>query len=470
MANKRLNTNNNFEQRLQNDAENYCMYPSDKVWDNIRVELHGKPKWPALLITFTSIVIALIIATVLNYPPHHLLVKYTTSISPQKIAITQQKNKHYIAVKTKINPEKNQQTIQEIPEFISLVNGLPKFDIVDERKNIETHELLKNITTAVNNNSEEKGRLIELGVLNLTSKNNISEENNSEPNAVIISNTDEIDNTSTIKINKQNNGLTKNIDAENYLNRFKNSTTNKQYKKSKWQVQYYAAITNSYRTLEDDKSRLSYISNPIERQALKANVNDVVKHKPAMGGEFGVSFLYGLTKKFYVKSGLQFNIRQYGIDAYRAEGNATFSYVQNNQLNSFSVKSVYSTQESAYKEKLQDKLYQISIPIGFQWDVVDGERWGLSTAATIQPTMTLNKNVYIVSTDYKYYADGTDFFRRFNINTSAELYLTLKSKESKWFFGPQIRYQQMPTYNDIYPIKEYRVDYGIKFGFIKSLR
>ena len=28
--------------------------------------------------------------------------------------------------------------------------------------------------------------------------------------------------------------------------------------------------------------------------------------------------------------------------------------------------------------------------------------------------------------------------------------------------------EQLPTYNDIYPIKEYRVDYGIKFGFIKS--
>jgi hypothetical protein len=109
------------------------------------------------------------------------------------------------------------------------------------------------------------------------------------------------------------------------------------------------------------------------------------------------------------------------------------------------------------------------MPIGFQWDVVNGERWGLSGAATVQPTYTFNKNVYIVSTDYKHYADGTPFFRRWNVNTSAELYLTLKAKSAKWFFGPQVRYQQMPTYNDIYPIKEYRVDYGIKFGFIKSL-
>ena len=68
-----------------------------------------------------------------------------------------------------------------------------------------------------------------------------------------------------------------------------------------------------------------------------------------------------------------------------------------------------------------------------------------------------------------FYADGTSFFRRWNINSSTELCLTLKSKNIKWFMGPQIRYQQLPTYNDIYPIKEYRIDYGIKFGFTKTL-
>ena len=108
------------------------------------------------------------------------------------------------------------------------------------------------------------------------------------------------------------------------------------------------------------------------------------------------------------------------------------------------------------------------MPIGLQWDFVEGDRWGLSTSVTIQPTVTLNKNIYAVSTDYKTYTDGSPFFRKWNINTSAELLLSLKSGKSKWFIGPQVRYQQQPTYNDIYPIKEYRIDYGIKVGFIKN--
>ena len=54
-----LHTNEHFEQLLQNSADKYRMYPSDKVWDNIRTELHGKPKWPALIFIFTAIVLAL---------------------------------------------------------------------------------------------------------------------------------------------------------------------------------------------------------------------------------------------------------------------------------------------------------------------------------------------------------------------------------------------------------------------------
>jgi hypothetical protein len=182
-----------------------------------------------------------------------------------------------------------------------------------------------------------------------------------------------------------------------------------------------------------------------------------------------VSFLYGLTKNIYIKSGLQFNVRQYGVDAYRNNGSASFAYVQSNRLNTITLQAAYSTKQGNSEIKLENQLYQISAPIGLQWDVVDGERWGLSAAATIQPTYTINKSVYVVSTDYKFYADGTTFFRRWNINSSTELCLTLKSKNIKWFMGPQIRYQQLPTYNDIYPIKEYRVDYGIKFGFTKIL-
>ena len=170
---------------------------------------------------------------------------------------------------------------------------------------------------------------------------------------------------------------TKSNQADAYLNQFKkNNSVSKNNTNSKWKVQFYLTPSNSYRTLEDDKARLFYTSNQADRQALSTNVNDIVKHKPAVGGEFGVSFLYGLTKNFYIKSGLQFNVRQYGVDAYRSNGSASFAYVQNNQLNTITLQAAYSTKQGNSETKLENQLYQISAPTGLQWDAVDGERLG----------------------------------------------------------------------------------------------
>lgn len=477
MQKRKVHIANNFEQALQKEADDYRMYPSDRVWDNIREELHGKPKWPALLITFTSVVMALIITTAIYYPPHSLFVKQSVGISTstqQSVNALDASAKKNVANTSKIFVHKNASNIlEDIPSFTVSINSN------NLSKNLTNKDEVLNEKSLENNyNIENAKSYSEVSNSNLLPANNelflsatMAAKNEAANKTVAIDETIENISTTALQPSHTNTAteVVKNENVDNYLNAFKAGIIKKKSKASRWQIQYYATISNSYRTLDDDKSRLSHISNPQERQALSANVNDVVKHKPALGGEFGVAFLYGISKRFFVKTGLQFNVRQYGIDAYRSDGNATFSYVQNNQLNTFSVKSAYSTQTGIAKENLQNQLYQVSVPVGLQWNIIDGERWGLSTAFTVQPTVTLNKNVYMVSTDYKNYADGTNFFRRSNINTSIELYLTLKSNGNHWFFGPQIRRQQMPTFHDIYPIKEYRVDYGIKFGFLKFL-
>ena len=109
------------------------------------------------------------------------------------------------------------------------------------------------------------------------------------------------------------------------------------------------------------------------------------------------------------------------------------------------------------------------MPIGIQWDFLHYKKFGLSIGGSIEPTITLNKNVYLISTDYKYYTDGTPFLRKWNVNSSAELNLTYKAGKYQWYAGPQVRYQHLPTYNDQYPIKEFRMDYGFRIGFTKQL-
>ena len=104
-----------------------------------------------------------------------------------------------------------------------------------------------------------------------------------------------------------------------------------------------------------------------------------------------------------------------------------------------------------------------------EWDVLQGKHLGLNTEASIQPTFTLNKNVYLLSTDLKHYADGNNLLRKWNINTSVGVNLTYKLHNTTLLVGPQIRYQHLPSYSNLYPIKEYLLDYGVRVGLTKQL-
>ena len=54
---------NNLEQFLQEETNKHKMYPSDKLWRDIQLELHGKRSWPALTIIALFIISALTIST-----------------------------------------------------------------------------------------------------------------------------------------------------------------------------------------------------------------------------------------------------------------------------------------------------------------------------------------------------------------------------------------------------------------------
>lgn len=455
--NKYSNDINSFEELLQTEAEGMRAYPNERVWQGIHQKLHTKNKWRVLPFVFFIIVSALTIITALNYPPKKLL----TALQPiQQVSVVSNNAK---VEKTNLNINKtfvdekniapvftsfNKHLLQQTPFALANTN-------IAEFENIKVDSANSDIEN--NNKIAKPNEQLEFGVANINKK-------------ILISNLVEKPLNASVIASKSTNLVSTN--TKEYLNNLKPiANVPKQSKHSPWLIQYYATISNSYRTLEDDKNRLNYFITDAEREALGKNVNDVVRHKPAVGAEFGAAAMFGITKNLFVKGGLQFNIRQYGIDAYRNEGDARFTYIKDNAVNSYTVKTAYSTQvqAGAFKASLENQIYQLSAPIGLQWNFIDDDRIGVSLGATVQPTFTFNKNVYVVSTDYKYYADGTNFFRRFNVNTSAELLFTIKGKEATWFVGPQIRHQQLPTYNDLYPIKEYRVDYGIKFGFIKNL-
>ena len=52
-----------FEEFILDEVNEHKMYPSGRVWDNIRTEVHGNRSWPALTIIALTVLVALTVST-----------------------------------------------------------------------------------------------------------------------------------------------------------------------------------------------------------------------------------------------------------------------------------------------------------------------------------------------------------------------------------------------------------------------
>ncbi len=241
---------------------------------------------------------------------------------------------------------------------------------------------------------------------------------------------------------------------------------------SKFSVEVYATPSVSYRNLKDDKSRLQYYrdiyrNNPFTDNIAAKNVNTVLNQKAGFGKEIGIGTRYSLNSRWKLKAGLQFNVQQYSTEAFQTTGTANYAFVKNNALDSVSTKALYAT-DGTNKVDLNNTMYQLSIPIGIQWDAIKKKKFSLGIGASIQPTYLLQDDTYVVSTDYKYFSKGSNFSKTWNINSAVDLSFNYSNKDFIWYFAPQFRYQLGTTYQDIYSIKEHRWDLGLKIGVVKT--
>lgn len=492
--------NDDLNQFLQEETDKHKLFPSDKIWRNIQQELHGKKSWPALTVIAFMVIVALTISTIIYDHPAN------TNFKTVPIASLSSSVNNHTAGKKNSKRIRNTVAVNDYKQA-ELSEMLPTTNITNEENNVEGEKsLLVNSNTAypseINNTSvkavQEQMNTVTQSSQQTTSANKIDDvvaNSNQFANAVnkpfekgtIAS----LDYLPAIALANDKTNLTFNApyikslkskaDDEFKADEFvqdlgyeKTLVFKPKPKASKFELLFYATPSISYRKLVDDKTRNYYEpvtapNGPIS-PIYSVNINDVVRHKPAMGTEIGVGFLYKINNRLKFKTGLQFNVRKYFIDSYKSGLNvASIAIIRNNRLDTISQLTSISATSGYAETELNSKLYQVSVPLGIQWQVIQLKRFGISLAGSIQPTLTLNKNVYLLSTDYKYYTDGTPFFRKWNVNTSAEINLTYKVGNYNWYVGPQLRYQHLPTYTEKYPIKEHRLDYGLRIGFTKQL-
>jgi hypothetical protein len=241
--------------------------------------------------------------------------------------------------------------------------------------------------------------------------------------------------------------------------------------KQKLAFQVYLTPAASYRRLRQTKDdSKTNLDGPVALN-LVADVSQVVRNKPGTGLEAGFGVMYNILPRLKLKTALQFNMRQYNLDAFKSSSELATITLQRGRgvdtLNSF---AFYRTTNGYKETEIVNRYYQVSMPVGVDWQVMGNEAVSLNVGASVQPTYQINQHAFVLSSDFKNYTQTEGMIRPWNLNSSLEAYLSFKVGSYNWQLGPQVRYQHLSTLIPQYSIKEHLWDYGLKLGITKPIR
>jgi hypothetical protein len=239
--------------------------------------------------------------------------------------------------------------------------------------------------------------------------------------------------------------------------------------------EFYASPIVTYRSLSGEaiaNLKTNVQNGPIAATSPFSNPNFYTNNKPALGFEIGTSLLYRFTRNLSFKAGFQFNYSKYTIEAYAS--NPQSASIALNSYNGYPGNLITSytnigTIGGDATVNLENQYFQLSIPLGFELRVIGNEKLQFNIAATIQPTYLLNRNSYLLTSDYTNYTQEPSLFRRWNANGAIEAFVSYNVGKVRWQIGPQFRYQIFSTYSSDYPINENLKGVGVKLGLSKTI-
>jgi hypothetical protein len=468
-----------FEQFLHDEVKQHRMYPSDHIWKNVRTELHGYRAWPALTFISLFVITALTISTLISNHPHQPIIINTPTVSIQQevaapanaVAVVAHHQKGYFdkAAASEITATTFGGTVEEpvLAEPILVMNTIS--ETVQPPSVLPAPEKNRLNVSRISQNTTPDQQLMIAGT-------NETANGADQYRYIGFIETIAASNETTIK-EQQKPGLDiHSTSGEEALKERRYNPVVMTRPNHRFGFQVYVTPSTSYRKLSDEKVKdviqPAVASNSVSLTNGTGDVNTIVRHRPAVGMEVGFALLYNMTGRLKFKIGAQLNVRQYYIETFQSLTSdlSTLSLINYRGVENVNFYSPYNNNTGFRKTQLDNKVYQVSIPVGIQWEAIRGKYFGVNAEASVQPTMTVNNQTYLLSTDYKHYTDGDQFIRKWNINTSVGLNLSYRTGSFSWQIGPQIRYQHLPTYSNAYPIKEHLLDYGVRVGLTKQLR
>lgn len=449
-----------MEQYLENQVNQHRIYPSDHIWRNIQEQLHEPVRWPALPFILLFIIAALVVGTLLVKPEEHFV--YRSHLLSTALPTPEPEKKSGIpsleeSMATGAITEK---TIAYATERLKLYKPDDSVVYVKDTSNSVTSPILAL-------SASRPGNMF----VTITPD---AAMRHTQPEEVIVTGNHYVDSVTgtEITVAQPMEDLAPSKPEVMLEQEYAVPIIHTPEKESRWSFQMYLTPSATYRRLVSGKT--AQPSSPAFGNAPLApgytdDVNHVVQHSPARGWEFGFNIGYQLNKQFTVKAGLQYNSRKYNIAASSAHSSERVNVALNGHdtLRTF---SPYRNLKGYYPVTLSNSYQELSIPLSISWKGWQHNRLAWHVSASFQPTLALSKDVFLISTDFKNYVDGSSLIRSWNINTSFETYISYRMGDFEWQIGPQFRYQQFSTFKKEYPVREFLLDYGIKIGFTTPIK
>ena len=451
----RNNYDNDFEEFLKQKADQYKMYPSDRVWNNVYSSLHGRRKWWALGFTLFFICTGLLVG--------------------RQVLLS-----NYNRMATQLNKSTETLSITKLPGS-NASHDTRQYTPASPINNAVDHVVINSVTTTIGNpeNRTIPAAITKNGKIAIKETTNTAEtelviENNLLPAVPAIRSNSDAGRSFSIpqkklEINESITGKESTVKEEHTrpINQVENAAAVESIKYSRWSLQFYASPTISYRRLSTlNLQGDNYV--PVAAN-FAGNINRYVHHKPAPGFELGSNVQYKLSNSLTVFAGAQLNYSRYYIDAYKYHTEKASIALNNSMVHDTLSGYTDIRNFSGYApEQLQNKYLQLSLPVGIEIKLLGEKKLQFSVAGGIQPTFLLTSTSYLISSDYKNYIQSPDLARGFNVHTNFEAFISYKTGGLKWQVGPQFRSQLLSSYSNQYRVREYLTEYGIKFGVTRT--
>lgn len=491
--------NRDFERFVKQNADQYRMFPSEKVWDGIHAALHKRRRWYGFALALLLITGATISGIILlpenkggrqqSYLPAGSATTKTktTEANNADKAVNNVASTDAPAVK----PAK-----QEPGFTTSYADNIQKIFTADNTDNtdpqtasLNTLPVTSPVVSTATANDDASAVQPDLAVNSIQPQVKVSSAkpdftaNNTTPSPVAAllsapapsalaqaltpAETGTPADQKTMPATTAAKKLAEeSSDIPDMKDRLAKAASEKKAGKKKLIWQLYLAPTVSYRSLTENMEYLSAarynnLVNGGSQVTYPSDLNSVVTHRPDLGFQLGLRSAYPVSRWFSLTAGIQLGVSKYDIKAYQHPAETATIALRDRSV---SAVSTYSNTSGNKESWLRNFYFSASLPLGMELKLSDGDKKYFGIAGTVQPTYVLDNRAYLLSADLKNYAEVPSLTRKWNMNTSFEIFSAHNTGKLKWRLGPFVQYQAMSSFKKNYPIKEHLVNFGLKFG------